>query len=206
MRASRAMVRHADMQSARALRLGAILTALSFIYGAAGATPGSVTLVTSFSVPKSPSGMFYQASSDVLWILCGTETNGDHYLYAYSTSGTQKCFATIPQSVGMSRVDGFYIVDSKAYIVDSQGPIYASTSGKLGGSVYEVDWTNPCGCAAGSCATSTVRRRHQVYPQACRDECSRFRQVTWIPTVTRVWAISATDPSIGDGGACCRTC
>ena len=157
MRASRAMVRHADMQSARALRLGAILTTLSSICGAAGATSGSVTLVTSFSVPKSPSGMFYQASSDVLWVLCGTETNGNHYLYAYSTSGTQKCLATIPQSVGMSRVDGFYIVDSKAYIVDSQGPIYASTSGKLGGSVYEVDWTNPCGCAAGSCTTKTVR-------------------------------------------------
>ena len=54
------------------------------------------------------------------------------------------------------RVDGFYIVDSKAYIVDSQGPIYPSTSGKLGGSVYEVDWTNPCGRAAGTCSASTV--------------------------------------------------
>ena len=36
---------------------------------------------------------------------------------------------TIPESVGMTRVDGFYIVGDKAYIVDSQGPIYSSTSG-----------------------------------------------------------------------------
>jgi hypothetical protein len=68
---------------------------------ALGATPGSVALVTSFTIPKSPSGMFYHDVHDLLWILCGTETNGNHYLYAYSTSGVEKCFVTIPQSVGM---------------------------------------------------------------------------------------------------------
>ena len=60
-------------------------------------------------------------------------------------------------------MDGFYIVGQKAFIVDSQGPIYASTAGKLGGSVYEVAWSNPCGCAAGACTTSTVStREHPV--------------------------------------------
>ena len=69
--------------------------------GTARAMPGSAVLVTSFSIPKSPSGMFYHDTDGVLWILCGTETNGNHYLYAYSTSGVQKCFITIPAAVGM---------------------------------------------------------------------------------------------------------
>lgn len=115
-----------------------------------------------------------------LWILCGTDTNGAHYLYAYTLAGVQKCFITIPQAVGMSRVDGFYISGSTAYIADSQGPIYASTAGKLGGSVYAVQWTNPCGCTSDgtSCTSSTA---------------------TWSPTIIKTYVISATDSAIQDG-------
>ena len=87
--------------------------------------------ITSFAVPKSPSGMFYNPADDLLWVLCGTNTNGEHYLYGYTLAGVQKCSITIPSSVGMSRVDGFHIKDGNAYIADSQGPIYASTAGNL---------------------------------------------------------------------------
>ena len=95
-------------------------------------TLGSVTSIDTFTLPRAPSGMYYDnvdssGGTGLLYVLCGTQTNGDHYLYTYTTDGTQKCLITIPQSVGMSRVDGFYINHStqKAYIVDSQGPIYA---------------------------------------------------------------------------------
>jgi len=136
------------------------------------------TEVRSFSVPKSPSGMFFYEAQNLLYILCGTNTNGDHYLYAFTTEGTQKCFITIPESAKMSRVDGFYIVGSTAYIVDSQGPIYASSH--QGGSLYAVTWTNPCSCdASGSCSSS---------------------EATWTPTITKTHTLSATDTSIGDGG------
>jgi hypothetical protein len=81
----------------------------------------------------------------------------------------------------MSRVDGIFIEGTNAYIVDSQGPIYASESGKTGGSVYQVDWsTHPCSCtSSGSCGSSAV---------------------SWTPTITKNWAISASDSTIGDGG------
>jgi len=131
-------------------------------------------------IPKSPSGLFYDATTSLLHVLCGTNTNGDHYLYMYTTDGVEKCFITIPESVGMTRVDGFYIVGSLAYIVDSQGPIYADTEGKLGGSLYQVDWaTHPCGCAAGECSTN---------------------ETTWEPTVLKNWAIDPAEATIGDGG------
>ena len=39
---------------------------------------------------------------------------------------------------GMTRVDGFHIVEPYAYIADSQGPLYAATAGRLGGSAYKV--------------------------------------------------------------------
>lgn len=143
---------------------------------------GTVENVMSFSVPKSPSGLFYHADADLLYVLCGTNTNGDHYMYGFTTAGAQKCMITIPEAVGMSRVDGFYIVGNAAYIVDSQGPIYAST--KLGGSVYEVEWTNPCGCSAGvrgdaTCTTATA---------------------TWSPTIVKKIIINAAAASINDGG------
>lgn len=165
-------------------RAAAVALAACALAGAAYGLPtrGTVTEVTSFSVSKSPSGLFHYAAQDLLYILCGTQTNGDHYLYAYTTGGDERCLITIPASAGMSRVDGFWIDEASevAYIVDSQGPIYASESGKLGGSVYEVDWTNPCGCASDStCAESDV---------------------SWSPTVTRTWTLSATEASIGDGG------
>ncbi|CAB9523412.1 tyrosinase [Seminavis robusta] len=144
---------------------------------------GSVTEISSFGIPASPSGMFFDDESGLLYILCGTRTNGDHSLYAYTTEGDQRCFITIPQSVGMSRVDGFYITpdNNKAYIVDSQGPIYAPQGENyLGGSVYEVDWTNPCGCSSdGTCTESSV---------------------TWTPTVSQSWSLSASDISATEGG------
>jgi len=139
-----------------------------------------VVEVAKFAIPKSPSGMFYDGATALLHILCGTKTNDDHYLYVYDTAGTEKCLITIPEAVGMSRVDGFYIVGNLAYIVDSQGPIYADESGKLGGSVYQVDWsTHPCGCASGSCTDTSVE---------------------WSPSVQKNWALSATEASIEDGG------
>ena len=80
----------------------------------------------------------------------------------------------------MSRVDGLCIKGTSAYIVDSQGPIYGTRVGALGGSVYTVDWTNPCGCGtSGSCTTSSA---------------------TWSPTVTATFKLSATASSINDGG------
>jgi hypothetical protein len=143
------------------------------------AATGTVRLVSSFHVGQSPSGMHFHPDHNLLYILCGTSTNGDHTLYAYTTSGQQRCTITIPSSVGMSRVDGFQISGSTAYIVDSQGPIYAST--KLGGSMYAVPWTNPCGCNADSTCTSTT--------------------ATWSPTITKKYTLSANDASIGDGGS-----
>ena len=122
--------------------------------------------------------MFYDSVSGLLYILCGTSTNGDHYIYAYTTSGTQQCMITIPSASSMSRVDGFYIVGSDAYIVDSQGPIYAST--KLGGSVYKVAWSNPCGCSSGGTCTATT--------------------ASWSPTVTKTWTLNAVQSGINDGG------
>lgn len=136
---------------------------------------------SSFSLSKPPSGMFYDKTTTLLHVLCGTDTNKDHYLYAYTKDGTEKCLMTIPEAVGMTRVDGFYIVGERAFIVDSQGPIYASTAGKLGGSVYEVEWkTHPCGCTAqGTCSSSSV---------------------SWTPKVVNNWALSANEATIGDGG------
>ena len=147
----------------------------------AAAIQSTVTAKSSISIDKAPSGMFYDPTTTLLHVLCGTATNADHYLYTYNTDGTQQCLITIPESVGMTRVDGFYIVGNKAYISDSQGPIYSTTAGKLGGSVYQVDWsTHPCGCTSdGKCSSSSVE---------------------WIPTVLKNWALSATETTIGDGG------
>lgn len=162
-----------------ALLLATIVACLALVARAA-TIRSVVNEIDSWSVPKAPSGMFFYPEQGLLYVLCGTQTNGDHYLYAMTTGGAQQCFITIPQSVGMSRVDGFAISGSDAYIVDSQGPIYASEAGKLGGSVYRVDWTNPCGCdSSGACTSS---------------------EASWSPTVTATWALSATEPSIGDGG------
>jgi hypothetical protein len=165
------------MASGRNLSFLALVVVSASMGVLATPTAGTFTQKSSFTIPKSPSGMFFDATSDLLYILCGTNTNGDHYIYAYTTSGTQKCLITIPEASSMSRVDGFYIVGSDAYIVDSQGPIYAST--KLGGSVYKVAWTNPCSCSSGTC-TSTA--------------------ASWSPTVTKTWTLSATASSINDGG------
>ena len=45
-------------------------------------------------------GMFFHEARDLLYILCGTSTNGDHYLYAYTTDGAQRCAITIPSAAG----------------------------------------------------------------------------------------------------------
>ena len=158
-----------------------VLVVTSMTASAFAITVGTATQILSFSVPKSPSGMHYFAKQDLLWIICGTNTNGDHYLYAYTTSGSQKCAITIPASVGMSRVDGFEISadGTTAYIVDSQGPIYAATAGMLGGSIYSMPWTNPCACTWQACSNSIV---------------------TWTPTITSKITIDPTVASIGDGG------
>ena len=52
--------------------------------------------------------------------------------------GERRCTVTIPTAAGMSRVDGLHISHERdrAYIADSQGPIYAAEAGKLGGSAW----------------------------------------------------------------------
>ena len=144
-------------------------------------TSVAATEISNFVIGKSPSGLFYFTAQQLLYILCGTNTNGDHYLYAYSLAGAEQCLVTIPTAVGMSRVDGFTISadGTKAYIADSQGPIHASTAGMLGGSIYELTWDDPCGCdSSGSCTLSTV---------------------TWSPTIINTITIDATAADIGDG-------
>lgn len=145
-------------------------------------TPSVVNEISFFSVARSPSGIFFdEDASNLLYVLCGTQTNGDHYLYVYTTDGMEKCLITIPESSGMSRVDGFYIThdDAQAYIVDSQGPIWADDEGRLGGSVYKVDWTDPCGCNGGTCTSTDVE---------------------WSPTVTKQFSLMASDVSATEGG------
>ena len=115
---------------------------------------GTATAITSFAVPKSPSGMFYNPADDLLWVLCGTNTNGEHYLYGYTLAGVQKCSITIPSSVGMSRVDGFQINGGNAYIADSQGPIYASTAGNLEQNCHGVIKN---ACVRSSCIRPDIR-------------------------------------------------
>ena len=113
--------------------------------------------MNSFEIPESPSGMFYSEDEDLLYILCGTLTNGDQYIYVYTTTGTEECFVTIPQAVGLSRTDGFYVdaAAGVAYIADSQGPIYAD-DGSLGFNVYQVEWDNPCGTTAAAASPESV--------------------------------------------------
>ena len=98
-----------------------------------------VTLVNSFSSVNSPSGMFYSASDDRLIVFAGTSTNGDQFIYVYTTAGDLDYEITIPASFGISRGDGIFIEGSTAYIVDSQGPIWVD-SGSLGVNLLEVEW------------------------------------------------------------------
>ena len=146
-------------------------------------TPSGFTEITSFSVPQSPSGLFFDVgASSLLYVLCGTRTNSDHSLYVYNTDGEEQCFISIPESSGMSRVDGFYIThdNGRAYIVDSQGPIWADSSpDRLGGSVYQVEWDDPCGCDSGTCTNTSV---------------------TWVPTVTQTWILNSIDVDEKEGG------
>ena len=113
----------------------------------------------SFATAASPSGLFYDAASQALYVFMGTSTNGYQGLSAYLESdGSLACELTIPASVGIARGDGFFLSadSSAAYIADSQGPMWSSS---LGGNLYKVAWTDPCGLAgvgpvAGSAAPS----------------------------------------------------
>jgi hypothetical protein len=99
----------------------------------------TVTKINSFSVLNSPSGLFYDATEQALLVFCGTVTNGDQYLYAYTTAGELTYDITIPASVGISRGDGIFIANDKAYISDSQGPMWVS-EGSMGANLFEVEW------------------------------------------------------------------
>ena len=46
---------------------------------------------------------------------------------------------TIPASVGISRGDGIFIDNNKAYISDSQGPMWIE-EGSMGANLFEVEW------------------------------------------------------------------
>jgi len=99
----------------------------------------SLTKINSFSVLNSPSGLFYDVNEGALLVFCGTITNGDQYLYAYKTDGTLTHDITIPASVGISRGDGIFIDNIKAYISDSQGPMWIE-EGSMGANLFEVEW------------------------------------------------------------------
>ena len=98
-----------------------------------------MTKINSFSVLNSPSGLFYDTDEEALLVFCGTVTNGDQYLYAYTTEGTLTHDITIPASVGISRGDGIFIDGDKAYISDSQGPMWID-EGSKGANLFEVEW------------------------------------------------------------------
>ena len=99
----------------------------------------TVTKINSFSVLNSPSGLFYDTDEGALLVFCGTITNGNQYLYAYTTEGTLTYGITIPASVGISRGDGIFIDGDKAYISDSQGPMWID-EGSKGANLFEVEW------------------------------------------------------------------
>lgn len=100
----------------------------------------SITLINSFSTLNSPSGLFYDLTEDRLFVFAGTITNGEQYLYVYTTSGVLEYFITIPSSVGISRGDGIFIDSEYAYIADSQGPMWLD-SGSLGKNLLKVNWS-----------------------------------------------------------------
>ncbi len=79
-----------------------LLSLLLWVLGCHAVSVGTYTLVSSFKVPQSPSGMYYYAPEEVLYVLCGTNTNGENYLYAFSAAGVQQCAITIPTAVGIN--------------------------------------------------------------------------------------------------------
>ena len=79
-------------------------------------------------------------TEDRLFVFAGTITNGEQYLYVYTTSGVLEYFITIPSSVGISRGDGIFIDSEYAYIADSQGPMWLD-SGSLGKNLLKVNWS-----------------------------------------------------------------
>ena len=94
---------------------------------------GSLTKVSEFNVPDSPSGLF--AHSDGSLYVLTFES-----IFRFNTDGTLTCEAVIPKDLGMTRPDGIYIdsTNSYVYLADSQGPL------KGGHSLYKIAWTDPC--------------------------------------------------------------
>lgn len=117
-------------------------------------TDCTVTEVDNWSSANAPSGMFYYAVQQVIYVFMGTTTNGAQYLNAYDVDGTVQCELTIPSSFGIARGDGFFIDDNNeyAYIVDSQGPMWDES---LGGNLYKVVWDDPCGLGGTGAPTTT---------------------------------------------------
>ncbi|MDA9935111.1 T9SS type A sorting domain-containing protein [Candidatus Marinimicrobia bacterium] len=113
---------------------------LNDIENCSTASDCSITLINSFSTLNSPSGLFYDLTEDRLFVFAGTITNGEQYLYVYTTSGVLEYFITIPSSVGISRGDGIFIDSEYAYIADSQGPMWLD-SGSLGKNLLKVNWS-----------------------------------------------------------------
>jgi len=102
-----------------------------------------------------------------------------HCLCAFATEGNEEWAIATPQAAGVSRVDGLCIVDDKAHIVDSRGPICAGTGpDRLGGSVCEAESTDPCGCSSGACS---------------------LKSTSWSPAVIKQWSLSASDVSAQEG-------
>jgi len=89
---------------------------------ACSGTACTATKISEFPTLYAPSGLFYYAAQNALYVMCGTMTNGDQYLLKYSLTGNHECLVTIPAAVGMSRTDGFFIdsASTYAYIADSQ--------------------------------------------------------------------------------------
>lgn len=139
---------------------------------------GRVAEVMSFSVPRAPSDMCYHDALDLLLVLCGSVANGEHRVYAYAPNGDGKCMITIPASAGFSFLDGLYIAGNTAYLADSQGPMYSATSGRLGASLYQVEWNNPCACSRAnnvtSCALGSVSLR-----RCCSCNIGRSPERVW---------------------------
>jgi hypothetical protein len=139
---------------------------------------GRVAEVMSFSVPRAPSDMCYHDALDLLHVLCGSVANGEHRVYAYAPNGDGKCMITIPASAGFSFLDGLYIAGNTAYLADSQGPMYSATSGRLGASLYQVEWNNPCACSRAnnvtSCALGSVSLR-----RCCSCSIGRSPERVW---------------------------
>lgn len=96
-----------------------------------------VTLIESWDVGMSPSGLFAHRDGQVYV----TTVGADQYILRFGIAdGALNCAIRIPEALNVARSDGVYITadDQSLYLVDSQGPMYD------GFSLYEIAWTDPC--------------------------------------------------------------